>query len=77
MFDTLSLANQWHRSKSTYPKGFEGEKSYFLENQVFNLIKPGQKHLFQAIKKNKKAMKKNSIYIKDKLILGIDFLNKK
>ena len=38
LFDILSLANQLHRSKSTYPEGPERGKIYFSENQVPNLV---------------------------------------
>lgn len=39
LFNILSLSNQLHRSKSTYPKTPKYGKFYFSENQVLNLIK--------------------------------------
>ena len=44
-FDILSLANQLHRLKSTYPEGPERDKIYFSENQVPNLVQLGLTHL--------------------------------
>ena len=62
LFDILSLANQLHRSKSTYPKGPERGKIYFLENQVPNLISLELNHLPQAVKEYKKAVRKDYMY---------------
>ena len=44
-FDILSLANQLHRSKSTYLEEQERGKIYFLENQVPDLVKLGLEYL--------------------------------
>lgn len=39
LFNILSLINQLHKSKSTYPKDSKRDKIYFSKNQVLNLIK--------------------------------------
>lgn len=44
-FDIISLADQLHRSKSTYPEGSKYGKIYFSKNQVPNLVKLGLNHL--------------------------------
>lgn len=72
LFDILSLANQLHKSKSTYPEGPEHGKIYFSENQVPNLLEQEKEHLSQAIKSYKKVVKKDSVYKKDKLMLEVE-----
>ena len=70
LFDILSLANQLHRSKSTYLKSPECGKIYFSEGQVPNLIGLGLNLLPQAIKAYKKAVRKN--YVNDKKALDAE-----
>ena len=72
LFDILSLANQLHRSKSTYPEGPEYGKIYFSENQVPNLLEQGKEHLSRAIKSYKKVIKKDSAHKEDKLMLEVE-----
>lgn len=55
-FDILSLANQLHKSKSTYLKRPKRGKIYFSENQILDLIKLGLIHLSQAIRPYKEAI---------------------
>ena len=55
-FDILNLADQLHRSKSTYPEGSKRGKIYFSENQVLNLVQLGLTHLPQAVKAYKEAV---------------------
>ena len=61
-FDILSLANQLHRSKSTYPKGSEYGKIYFSKNQVSNLVQLGLTHLSQVVKAYKEAVQKDKVH---------------
>lgn len=61
-FDILSLADQLHRSKSTYPKGPERGKIYFSENQVPDLISLGLNHLPRAVKAYKEAVRKDYVH---------------
>lgn len=72
LFDILSLANQLHRLKSTYPEGLEHGKIYFSENQIPNLLEQGKKHLSWAIKSYKKAVKKDLMHKEDKLMLEVE-----
>lgn len=65
MFDILNLANQLYRSKSTYPESPQYGKIDFSKNQIFNLVKQKQEHLFQAIKSYKKVIEKDLVYKKD------------
>ena len=67
-FDILSLADQLHRSRSTYPEGPERGKIYFSENRVPDLIKLGQDHLPRAVKVYKEAVRKNSVDIERTLM---------
>ncbi|MCJ1349254.1 hypothetical protein MMC31_007490, partial [Peltigera leucophlebia] len=67
-FDILSLADQLHKSRSTYPKGPERGKIYLSENQVPDLIKLGQDHLPQVIKAYKEAVWKNLVDIERTLM---------
>ena len=62
LFDILSLPNQLHRSKSTYPKGPELSKIYFSKNQVPDLISLELNHLPQTVKAYKKAVRKDYVY---------------
>lgn len=61
-FDILSLADQFHKSRSTYLKNSEHGKIYFSENQVLDLIKLSLKDLPCAVKTYKKAVPKNSAH---------------
>lgn len=42
MFDTLSLADQLHRSNSTNPDALKSGKIYFSENPVSDLLAQGK-----------------------------------
>lgn len=68
-FDILSLADQLHRSKSTYSEGSEHGKIYFSENQVPNLVKLGLNHLPQAVKAYKEAVQKDKVHVSGTFIL--------
>lgn len=61
-FDILSLADQLHRSRSTYFESPEHGKIYFSENQVSDLIKLRLEYLPLAVKAYKKAVWKNSAH---------------
>ena len=61
-FDILSLADQLHRSRSTFLEGPERGKIYFSENQVPDLINLSLEYLPRAVKAYKEAIWKNSIY---------------
>lgn len=61
-FDILSLANQLHRSRSTYLEGPERSKIYFSENQVPDLIKLSLEYLPHVVKAYKEAVRKNSAH---------------
>lgn len=75
MFDILSLANQLHSSKSTYPKGPEHGKISFSENQDSDFISLRLNHLSQAIMACKKTIGNN--YIHDKKTFNTELGNKK
>ena len=74
MFDILSLADQLHRSKSTYPKGPERGKIYFSENQVPDVISLGLNQLPRAVKEYKEAIRKD--YVHDEKALDVEPGNK-
>lgn len=61
-FDILSLVDQLHRSKSTYPEGPKRGKIYFSENQVPNLVQLGLTHLSRAVKAYKEAVQKDIMH---------------
>ena len=71
-FDILNLANQLHKSKSTYSEGPKHGKTYFSENQVSNLLEQEKEYLFWAIKSYKEAVKKNLVYKEDGLMLKVE-----
>ena len=73
IFDIQSLADQLHRSKSTYLEGPKRGEIYFSENQVPDLIKLNLKYLPRAVKAYKKAVQKNSAH--DKAV-EVDTINK-
>ena len=60
--DTLSLADQIHRSMSTYLKGRKRDKIYFSKNQVSDLIKLSLEYLPHGVKAYKEAVWKNSAH---------------
>ncbi len=72
LFNILSLANQLHISKSTYPQGPKHGKIYFSENQVPNLLEQGKDHLSRAIKSYKETVKKDLTHKEDKLMLEVE-----
>lgn len=57
-FDILSLANQLHRLKSTYPERLKRGKIYFSENQVPDLVKLGLEYYFKLSRPIKRLFKK-------------------
>lgn len=61
-FDILSLADQLHRSRSTYLEGPKRGKIYFSENHIPDLIKLSLEYLPHAVKAYKEAIRKNSAY---------------
>ncbi len=69
-FDILSLADQLHRSKSTYPEGPEQGKIYFSENQIPDLIKLGLKHLPKAVRAYKEVIRKDFVYVGENALSG-------
>lgn len=75
-FDILSLADQLHRSKSTYSDSPKHSKIYFSENQVSNLIKLGLNHLPQAMKAYKEAVWKDMVHKYEASMLEDGFWNK-
>lgn len=69
-FNILSLVDQLHRSKSTYPEGPEQGKIYFSENQVPDLIKLGLEHLPKAVRAYKEVIRKDSVYVEENALSG-------
>ncbi len=69
-FDILSLANQLHWSKSTYPESPEQGKIYFSENQVPDLIKLGLEYLPKTVRFDKEAIRKDSVCMGEKTLSG-------
>lgn len=59
-FDILSMADQLHRSRSTYLEGSKRGKINFSENQVPDLIKLSLEYLSRTVKAYKEAVQKNS-----------------